>query len=202
VVDLDPISPIDRRPKMKSLFLDLETTGISSKQCSIVQLGMTIEIAGDIKHNLCIYVKPFEDCVIEPGVEAIHNCIPKAISSGCTYKEVYVNLLDLMGRYVDKYNKKDKFFLIGYNIGFDDSFMREMWRRNRDVYYGSWFWWPPIDVAVLACNYLKGERHRLENFKLSTLAEYLNIKREGDAHDALSDIHLTREIYKRVTEVK
>jgi DNA polymerase-3 subunit epsilon len=102
---------------------------------------------------------------------------------------------------VDKYNKKDKFFLIGYNIGFDDSFMREMWRRNKDVYYGSWFWWPPIDVAVLACHYLKGERHRLENFKLSTLAEYLNIKREGNAHDALSDIHITREIYKRVTEV-
>lgn len=187
---------------MKCLYLDLETTGLDAKKCSIVQLGITIEIDNEVKHNLCIYVKPFDGCVIEPGVEAVHSLIPKAQSSGQTYKEVYTNLIKLMKEYVDKYNKKDKFFLIGYNVGFDDGFMREMWRRNRDVYYGSWFWWPPLDVAVLACQYLKGERHRIENCKLSTLAAYLNIERQGGAHDALSDIHLTREIYKRVTEGK
>jgi DNA polymerase-3 subunit epsilon len=187
---------------MKILYLDLETTGLNPKQCSIVQLGVTIEIDHEILHNLCIYVKPFDGCVIEPGVEAVHDLIPMAKSSGQTYKEVYVNLIELMSKHVDKYNKKDKFFLIGYNVGFDDGFMREMWKRNRDVYYGSWFWWPPIDVAVLACNHLKSERHRLENFKLSTLAAYLAIDRQGGAHDALSDINLTREIYKRVTEGK
>ena len=183
---------------MKLLFLDLETTGVNPKQCSIVQLGIMMEINGVVEKSLCIYVKPFEGCVIEPGVEAIHDCIPKAQSCGETYTDVYKNLCKMMEKYVDKYNKKDKFFLVGYNIGFDDSFMREMWRRNRDVYYGSWFWWPAIDVAVLAGQYLMPERHRLENCKLSTLAAYLNIERVGGAHDALSDIHLTREIYNRV----
>ena len=183
---------------MKNLFLDLETTGLNPKQCAIVQLGITIEVDGVVEKNLSIYVKPFKDCVIEASALALGDTIPKAQQMGETYPNVYFQLSKLMGDYVDKYNKKDKFFLIGYNVGFDDGFMREMWNRNRDVYYGSWFWWPPIDIAVLACQFLKGERHRLENFKLSTLAKYLNIEREGDAHDALSDINLTRAIYNRV----
>ena len=186
---------------MKRLYLDLETTGISAKQCSIVQIAVIVEIDDEVKDSLSIFVKPFEGCVIEPGAIALSDIIPKAQVSGELYKDAYRKVIKLLDSYVDKYNKRDKFFLIGYNVGFDDSFLRELWRRCNDSYYGSWFWWPPLDVAVLACQYLRHERRKLENFKLSTLADYLNIERQGAAHDALSDVHLTMKIYKRVSEV-
>lgn len=185
---------------IKNLYLDLETTGVDPSVCAIIQMALIVEIDSDTKESLDIIIRPFEGCKIEPGALAM-NDIPKATAEGLLYAQAYKALLMTMEQYVDKYNKTDKFNLIGYNIGFDDRFLREMWSRMKDVYYNSWFWWPPLDVAVLAAQYLRHERRRLENFKLSTVAQYLDIKREGDAHDALSDIRLTKAIYKRVTEV-
>lgn len=55
--------------------------------------------------------------------------------------EIYKQFVDLLSKYVDRYNKKDKFFLAGYNIAsFDNSFLRAWFIQNGDKYFGSWFW--------------------------------------------------------------
>jgi DNA polymerase-3 subunit epsilon len=68
--------------------------------------------------------------------------------------------------------------------------------QNGDEYFGSWFWSNSVDVMVLASNYLLDRREEMENFKLSTVAKFLNIAVEDDAlHDAQYDIELTKLIY-------
>ncbi len=52
---------------------------------------------------------------------------------------------------------------------------------------------------VLASNKLKNERHKLENFKLSTVAKYLGVNvDETKLHDAYYDIYLTKEVYRLI----
>ena len=103
----------------------------------------------------------------------------------------------MLGKYVDKFNRKDKFFLVGYNnAAFDNNFLRGFFLQNGDEYFGSWFWSNSVDVMVLASNYLLDRRAEMENFKLSTVAKFLNISVEDDAlHDAQYDIELTKLIY-------
>lgn len=103
----------------------------------------------------------------------------------------------MLAKYVDKFNKKDKFFLVGYNnAAFDNQFLRGFFLQNGDVYFGSWFWANSIDVMVLASAYLAERRPEMENFKLSTVAKFLGVSVSDDSlHNALYDIELTRAVY-------
>lgn len=103
----------------------------------------------------------------------------------------------MLAKYVDKFNKKDKFFLVGYNnASFDNQFLRGFFLQNGDNYFGSWFWSNSIDVMVLASNKLVERRAEMENFKLSTVAKFLGIQvSEDNLHDAFYDIYLTKAIF-------
>lgn len=112
-------------------------------------------------------------------------------------EEVYCKLVALLSRYVSKYNKADKFFLVGYNnASFDNQFLRGFFLQNGDNYFGSWFWSNSVDVMVLASQYLLAERPLMPNFKLSTVAAQLGVVvSEDKLHDALYDVDLTRDAY-------
>ena len=104
---------------------------------------------------------------------------------------------------MDKFNKKDKFFLVGYNnAAFDNQFLRGFFLQNADKYFGSWFWANTLDVMVLATDYLMDIRPDMENFKLSTVAETLGVQVDGDSlHNALYDIELTKAVFDIVTDI-
>lgn len=106
----------------------------------------------------------------------------------------------MLDKYVDKYNKKDKFFLVGYNnAAFDNQFLRGFFLQNGDNYFGSYFWSNSIDVMVLASAYIADRRADMENFKLSTVAKFLGVSVSDDSlHNALYDIELTRAVYEIV----
>jgi DNA polymerase III subunit epsilon len=99
----------------------------------------------------------------------------------------------LLGKYVNKYDKQDKFVLGGYNVGFDMDMMRVSFEKAGDNYFGSWFFWPVIDVRVMVAEQILEIGLRLPNYKLETVCEYFNIP--IDAHNALSDIRATRQLY-------
>ena len=50
----------------------------------------------------------------------------------------------------------------------------------------------------MAGHALMGVRHELPNFKLETVASHFGIKPQGEAHDAMTDIRMTMEIYRRL----
>lgn len=189
---------------MKLFFFDLETTGTNPARHGIHQISGQIVIDGETKENFNWHVRPNPRAIIDPQALQVSGVTEQQILSYPPMKEVYDELVDMLARYVDRYDRTDKFFLAGYNnTSFDNNFLRGFFRQNGDEYFGSWFWSNAIDVMVLATQYLLPHRHEMANFKLSTVADFLNIKvDESKLHGADYDIYLTRSIYDLVTKPK
>lgn len=186
---------------MKYLYFDVETTGIPYWRCSIHQLSGIIEVDGEEKQRFDFRVKPHPQAEIHDDALAIGGVTRAELDQYFEMKDVHRNLCALLSQYVDKFNKKDKFYLVGYNnASFDNPFLRAFFKQCGDEYFGSWFWSCPIDVMVLAGEYLKLERPGMVDFKLATVAAHIGLNVEAEKlHDACYDIELTREIYKYIT---
>lgn len=182
---------------MKEFFFDVETTGLDSKANAIHQLAGAIVIDGEIKEMFDFKIKPFPKAIIEKSALDVGGVTMEDIEAYPQHSEVYQNITNMLSKYVDKFNKNDKFFLVGYNnAAFDNQFLRSFWDLNNDKYFGSWFWSNSFDVMVMASHKLKHIRHQMPNFKLKTVAEAMGINiDEEKLHNANYDIELTRQIY-------
>ena len=181
----------------KLFYYDLETTGVKYWKNGIHQISGAIEIDGNVIETFDFHVKPNEKATIEPDALAVANVTVEDLANYTPMAEIYKTLTSMLGKYVKKFDKKDKFHLIGYNNrSFDDQFLRAFFTQSGDMYFGSWYWADSIDVLVLASHCLQNERANLENFQLRTVAKYLGIEvDESKLHNALYDIELTRKIY-------
>lgn len=187
---------------MKKIYFDLETTGLDPEKSATHQLAMLVEIDGEVLHQIDWRIKPFEGAEISQKALAIGNVTEDSIQNYTEEKVIYKKLVNLMSKYVNRFDKRDKFHLVGYNNRFfDDRFLRAFFLRNGDSYYGSWFWADSLDVMVLASQFLMKHRHFMHNFKLGTVAQYLGIETEDELlHDGMYDVKLTKQIYEIVTQ--
>jgi DNA polymerase-3 subunit epsilon len=184
---------------MKKLcFIDTETTGLDHKEHAMIQIAGLIEIDGEVKEEFNFNCKPRDGQLIDTSAIAVSGVTIEQIQGFESPQVVYNLLTKTFCKYVDKFNKRDKFHFVGYNGLFDANFVRSFFERAGDKYFGSFFWYPIIDIAVLAGQFLMNERSTLPNFQLGTVASHLGIKAEGALHDALTDIKLAREVYKKV----
>lgn len=186
---------------MGKLFVyDLETTGVKYWKNGIHQIAGKIIIDGEIKEEFNFKVKPFKDAIIEDDALKVGGITRSDLETYEKMDSVYHKLVSMLGKYVNKFNRKDKFHLVGYNnAAFDNQFFRAFFTQCGDAYFGSWFWADSIDVFVLASHYLMSQRSQLINFKQGTVAEYLGIEvQEDKLHDAQYDIDICWEIYKKV----
>jgi len=186
---------------MKLLFFDVETTGLSAAKCAIHQLSGVIEVDGEVKESFNINIRPFEGALISEDAINVSNVTKEQIEAyELDYKAAYNEFIKLVLRYINKFDKKDKMFLVGYNnAAFDNHFLRGLFLRNSDKYFGSLFWANPIDVYVLASHKVMSYRHEMSNFKLSSACEAFDIKvNENLLHDAMYDVELTRELFNRI----
>lgn len=112
-------------------------------------------------------------------------------------EEVYIELTKLLSKYVKKFDKKDKFFLVGFNnASFDNAFLRAFFVQNGDEYFGSYFWPNPVDVYAMATRKLFHLRPEMKTFKLMDVANVCKMEiDESRLHDAVYDVELTRNIY-------
>ena len=188
---------------MKLVFFDLETTGVNPGKNGIHQISGTVEIDGVEQEKFDFHVQPNPKAVIEEQALAVGGVTREQIMAYPPMYEVYSQFVAMLGKYVDKFNKKDKFFLVGYNnAAFDNKFLRGFFLQNGDNYFGSWFWANSIDVMVLATAFIGDRRKEMENFKLSTVAKFLGVNvDDASLHDAFYDIYLTKEVYKIVNWV-
>ncbi len=182
---------------MKLLFFDLETTGTNPGRNGIHQISGSIVIDGKHIQDFDFHVQPNPKAVIEDAALQVAGVTREQVLAYPPMQQVYQEFVAMLGKYVDKYDKKDKFFLVGYNnAAFDNQFLRGFFLQNGDQYFGSWFGSNSIDVMVLASAYLADRRADMENFKLSTVAKFLGVSVSDDSlHNALYDIELTRAIY-------
>ena len=176
---------------MKLCFVDLETTGTDPAQHGIVQIAGQLCINAK-KENFKFRMQIFPEDKVDLEAIKIHGLEPTA---GHAPKTVHAELVKLFSRYVDKYDKRDKLFFIAYNAQFDNAFLRKFFEKCGDKYFGSWFWFPYIDVMTLALSKLMNKRHGMENFKLGTVCRYLGIEFDMErAHGAEYDIAKTAEL--------
>ncbi|QES88829.1 3'-5' exonuclease [Rhizosphaericola mali] len=186
---------------MKLFFFDLETTGVKYWKNGIWQIAGMVVIDGEIMETFDFKIQPNKACEIEDEALKVGGITRDDLKSFITIEEGYSSIIKVLSKYVDKFNKSDKFFLVGYNnASFDNQFFRAFFVQNGDSYFGSWFWSSSIDIMCQAADFLKKERHLMKDFKLSTVADFLKIEVDPDKlHDALYDIYLTKAIYDKIS---
>jgi len=182
--------------RSKILWLDTETTGTNAKRHDIWQIAYLVEIDGNIVDGMEMKIRP----------SRIENATEKALEVGGVTREklseietdiveAVSTLKESWSKYIDKYDRNDKFVMAGYNVRFDYEFVYEMFKKAGDKYgLGSWCFWPVLDVASFLGDAISRYALRFPNYKLGTVCENLGI--DFEAHDALEDIRATMRLYK------
>jgi DNA polymerase III subunit epsilon len=180
---------------MKAIFIDTETTGLDPITCGVVQIAGFIEINNAMVETFNFHCRPFPDDKIHNEALVANGLTREVIATFDAPDSAYHAFTHLLQRYVNKYEKTDKFHWYGYNAPFDSEFMREWFKKNGDKYFGSFFFHPPIDIMNLAGYVLREERPRLPKFNLSSVATYLKVPlEEGSLHDAVYDVKIMKSV--------
>ena len=192
--------------ELKEIFLDVETGGLDPARSALLQVAGIICIDHNIKEEFEMKIKPFPDDRIDEKALAVNGFTMDMIK-GKEFLEppmAYHSLTSILKKYINKFDKSDKFHFAGYNSNtFDSQFIRNFFRKNGDIYYGSYFHHPTIDVMIIAADVLKSDRGGMENFRLNTVCQHCGLEwNEEEAHDALYDIRKTLELYQKLTAMR
>lgn len=190
---------------MKLLFLDLETTGIDYNKHAIIEISGIVDIDNEVKQEFQLFAAPRSGQIVSKEALKLQGLTIENLKDEKVFKnplDVHKQLLETLGLYVNKFDKADKFFLIGYNIlHFDIDFLRKWFELASDNYYGSWLFNPGIDVMAISAYLLMSKRMELENFKLGTVAKYFGVEiDDSKLHSGLYDVQITRELYYKIIE--
>ncbi len=184
---------------IKKLYLDTETTGTNPKEHGIFQISGIIEIDGEVKKEFDIHMQPRSNCKIEKAALDVTGKTVEEIMSYQPMKSGYNEFISILSQFINQFDKRDKFIIVGYFVTFDTDMMRQWFLDNGNKYYGSFFWSNTIGVDSFASLFLQEMRPQMENFKLMTVAKYLGIEIDKTKlHDSLYDIQITRECMKKM----
>lgn len=203
-------------PEQKIVFIDVETTGVNPERNGLTQISGCVQIGEEVKESFDYFVRPYPQDAIEmaalevtgmdrrqflPPDHPDHLAVPGQLFEDP--KDIYVRLATMFSKYASQYDKADKFQFVGYNAhSFDMPFMRRFWEKNGDRFFGSWFWYPCLDVMLVWAQILQEERADLSNFKLATVARHCGIDVDDTRlHDSQYDIELTRELWLSAKEI-
>lgn len=188
---------------MKYIFLDTETTGTDPVKNGIIQLSgiVVVDQNGDKKEEpFDLKMQPFPADEIDDRALQVSGTTREELATRMLCFDGHKKFCALLGRHINKFDTTDKAWMVGYNVHFDDDMLRSWFQKAGDKYFGSWFWWPPIDVAVIAALKLWDSRAEMPDFKQGTVARALGIEvDETRLHDALYDVGICRAILNACT---
>ena len=181
----------------KTVYIDLETTGLNAEKHGIWQLAAIFEEGGEVKDQICLEMKPFPGKLVSPQALAHSRMTLDELKLLQEPLAAFRQLEDWLGKFISKYKKTDKSIFKAYNGAFDYQFMRQWYKDAENDYFGSWFLHPYHDILQKAAYVLTPERYQMENFKLGTVCRYVGIDFDDEmAHDGAYDIRKTRELDK------
>jgi len=179
---------------MKNLFLDVETTGLKPDKHSIVQLAMIIDVNGQMKDKRVWNIQPIPEREIEQKALEVTGLTLETLQTYTPYKEAMNEIILWLNNFINPYDKADRAYPIGYNVGFDMDFLRAYFETcgNMQSFWG-YIGHRRLDVLqwVYTLDYVG--KLKLPNYKLGTVCDKYNVSIK--AHDPLSDILATRELF-------
>lgn len=186
---------------MIKIFYDTETTGTNHFKHCIHQLAGLVEVDGEVVEEFDIRMAPHPKAIIDPVALSVCGKTEAEIRAYPDFKIGKANFCKMLEKYIDKYDKKSKAYLVGFNnLKFDNEFLRMLFDLSGDQFFASWFYADSHDTMSLASVYLQDRRADMPSFKLKRVAFTLGIGvDENGLHDALFDAKLTRDIYRIVT---
>ena len=179
----------------KIIFIDTETGGVNPEKAALIQLSGIIRIDKKDVEKFNFYIKPFENSeVTEKALEVQGRTLEKLKTDKYVEeKEVYKQFIKLLDKYIDKYDRTDKFIVAGYNVRFDVDILKAFFQRH-----GNNFLFSYLDSSMLDPLYsirllqIAEVLPVLENNKLETWCKHFGI--ELKAHDSLEDIEATKKL--------
>lgn len=182
---------------MKALWIDLETTGLNPYACAIHHVACIAVIHG-VEERREWHIQPHADALFQEGWDVSGVTKDQVMAYETTPAQFFAEFIGWLGKMVQCFDKTDKMFWLGYNSRFDEDFMRAMFKRHKNNFFGSYFWTPSLDIMQIAAFQLCSVRSSLPNFKLGTVYNYLFNEDLTDAHDGMADIVATRRIFKKL----
>lgn len=185
----------------KVLYLDTETTGLTTNS-AIIQIAGIIEIDGVVKEEFNIKCRPHENAEVSKDALEVTKLTLEEINKYQAPEDALKELETIFAKYCDKYNREDKFILVGHNVKFDLKMLNSFFIRLGNNYLGSWISFKKIfdTLAVIQAMQIIKIIPEMENNKLGTLSEYFKIELGDNAHDALADIKATRKLSKIIAK--
>ena len=179
----------------KIIFIDTETGGVNPEKSALIQLSGIIRIDKKDIEKFNFYIKPFENSEVnEKALEVQGRTLDELKTEKyIEEKEVYKQFINLLDKYIDKYDKTDKFIVAGYNVRFDVDILKAFFQRH-----GNNFLFSYLDSSMLDPLYsirllqIAEVLPVLENNKLETWCKHFEI--ELKAHDSLEDIEATKKL--------
>lgn len=189
---------------MKTIFIDCETTGTDPAKHGLIQIAGALFKDKALVEQFDFKMAPGPLDVIEEEALQINRHTREELLLWPNGATTYGHFTTMLGKHCDKFDRSDKIHFVGYNADFDSSFVRRWFEKCGDQYFGSWFFWPILDVSKLAGIRLMKTRASLRDFKLMTVARFLNLitaeEADAGAHDALFDIKVTMKLFKVLTK--
>lgn len=186
----------------KIIFIDTETGGVNTEKSALIQLSGIIRVNKKDVETFNFFIKPFENSEVnEKALEVQGRTLEELKTEKYVEeKEVYKQFINLLDKYVDKYDKTDKFIVAGYNVRFDVDMLKAFFQRH-----GNNFLFSYLDSSMLDPLYsirllqVAGILPVLENNKLETWCKHFGI--ELKAHDSLEDVKATKKIIGKLIEL-
>ncbi|WP_339004251.1 3'-5' exonuclease [Fusobacterium polymorphum] len=179
----------------KIIFIDTETGGVNPEKSALIQLSGIIRIDKKDIEKFNFYIKPFENSEVNEKALEVQGRTLEELKTDkyVEEKEVYKQFVNLLDKYVDKYDRTDKFVVAGYNVRFDVDILKAFFQRH-----GNNFLFSYLDSSMLDPLYsirllqIAEVLPVLENNKLETWCKHFGI--ELKAHDSLEDIEATKKL--------
>lgn len=196
------INGITQQQIVKLCFIDTETTGTKPDIHGIHQLSMII-VALDLKtgnrsllEKVNLRMRPWNGCEYDEEALKVSNVSEEQISTYQPETEAFKQFRNVLDKHCNKFDKRDKYYFVGYNSQFDKDMCYAWFNRCGEKYFFSYFFSNHIDVMTLVTPMLFGIRPDMLNFKLGTVSKFLNIVTEDTSlHDAMYDIEITQVIF-------
>lgn len=181
---------------MKILFIDTETGGLSQNS-ALIQLSGIVQIGKNEAEVFNFYVKPFPSSEVTDEALAIQKRTREEIETFEDEEIVFQKFISILNKYVDKYDKNDKFILAGYNVNFDKEVLNRFFKRNRNNFFFSYVQGAVLDPLYLITPLqILNKLPVLDNNRLETWCEYFNIPLIN--HDSLQDVIATKKLTKEL----